>query len=96
MITSILSIEDVKNFARLLTSEKVSFHPDDDFHDYIDLVTGLKHYSDEEATHRNELMDNCFRVCEETGDDIYSIMGDVYLIETGMDKFIPTSTSEPK
>lgn len=34
-------------------------------------------------------MEQCFEVCEKEGVDIYDIMLEVSLIETGMDKFIP-------
>jgi hypothetical protein len=34
-------------------------------------------------------MNKCFEVCEKEGADIYEVMLEVSLIETGMDKFIP-------
>ena len=34
-------------------------------------------------------MRSCFEVCEKEGVDIYDVMLEVSLIETGMDKFIP-------
>ena len=34
MITKIITIQDVKDFAKQLTAEGVSFHPDDDFKEY--------------------------------------------------------------
>lgn len=47
------------------------------------------YYTEEEANLRNELMSNSFEVCEKDEVDIYEIMLEVTLIETGMDKFIP-------
>ena len=37
MITKINTAEDVKTFAKQLISEGTSFHPDDDFNNYINM-----------------------------------------------------------
>jgi len=89
MITKIETSEDVKAFAKQLIAEGVSFHPDDDFNDYVYFKENRPCYSKEEADLRNELMNDCFKVCEKEGVDIYGVMLEVTLIETGMDKFIP-------
>jgi hypothetical protein len=89
MITKIETSKDVKMFAKQLIEEGVSFHPDDDFNDYVNFKENKPCYSKEEADFRNELMNDCFKVCEKEGLDIYNIMLEVTLIETGMDKFIP-------
>ncbi|MFA9391658.1 MAG: hypothetical protein ACERKD_17750 [Prolixibacteraceae bacterium] len=89
MITEIKTTEDVKAFAKQLVAEGISFHPDDDFHDYVVLNENKPCYSSEEADLRNELMNNCFSVCENEGVDIYNLMLEVTLLETGMDNFIP-------
>lgn len=39
MIIKINTVEDVKTFAKQLTSEGISFHPDDDFNNYINMET---------------------------------------------------------
>ena len=89
MITQIQTSEDVKAFAKQLIAEGVSFHPDDDFNDYVNFKENKLCYLKEEADLRNELMNNCFEVCEKEGVDIYDIMLEEALIETGMDKIIP-------
>jgi len=89
MITQIQTSDDVKAFAKQLIAEGVSFHPDDDFNDYVYFKEDKPCYSKEEADLRNALMNNCFEVCEKEGVDIYELMLEVTLIETGMDKFIP-------
>lgn len=89
MITKIETSEDVKAFAKQIIEEGVSFHPDDDFNDYVNFKEGTPSYTKEDADLRNELMNNCFGVCEKEGVDIYSIMLEVSLVETGMDKYIP-------
>lgn len=89
MITKIETTEDVKAFAIQLIAEGVSFHPDDDFYDYVNFKENKPTYTKEEADSRNELMSICFEVCEKEGVDIYDVMLEVSLIETGMDKFIP-------
>lgn len=89
MITQIQTSEDVKAFAKQLIAEGVSFHPDDDFNDYVNFKENKPCYSKEEADLRNKLMNICFEVCEKEGVDIYDLMLEVTLIETGMDKIIP-------
>lgn len=89
MITKIQTTEDVKAFAKQLIAEGVSFHPDDDFNDYVNFEENTPCYSKKEADLRNELMNNCFEVCEKEGIDIYDMMLEVTLIETGLDGFIP-------
>ena len=89
MITQIQTSEDVKTFAKQLISEGVSFHPDDDFNDYVYYKAGTQIYSEEEADVRNKLMNSCFEVCEKEGVDIYDTMHEVSLIETGWNKYIP-------
>lgn len=96
MITKIETTEDVKAFAKQLIAEGVSFHPDDDFYDYVNYKTGIQTYSKEEADFRNELMNKCFEVCEKEGMDIYSVMLEVSLIETGWDKYIPLPSELPE
>lgn len=92
MLTKISTLEDVKNFARQLLSEGLSFHPDDDFNDYVNLESNLPCYTEEEAELRNNLMNECFEVCEKEEVDIYSIMMEELLLESGLDKIIPSSS----
>lgn len=88
MITQIQTTDDVKAFAKQLITEGVSFHPDDDFNDYINFKENKPFYSKQEADLRNVQMSKCFTVCEKEGVDIYDLMLEVTLVETGMDKFI--------
>jgi len=77
MIKTIHNIDDVKAFADYLVNvEKVNFHPDDDFKDYINYKTKEATYTEKDAQERNRLMDECFKICEKEGVDIYEIMGD--------------------
>ena len=89
MLKQINTSNDVVAFAKQLIKEGVNFHPDDDFKNYINLETDEPTYSNEEAELRNELMNQCFAVCEKNGVDIYDTMSEVALKETGLDKFIP-------
>ena len=95
MITQIQTSEDVKAFAKQLISEGISFHPDDDFNDYVHYKVGTQVYSKEAADERNILMNSCFEVCEKEEVDIYDVMHEVSLIETGWDKYIPLPSSQP-
>lgn len=94
MITQIRTSQDVAVFATQIIREGVSFHPDDDFNSYVQLKTNKRFYSEKEAELRNRLMSSCFEVCEKEGTDIYSIMLEVTLTETGMDKLIPLPSIE--
>jgi len=94
MTNNIHTLEDVQNFARELVIEGCNFHPDDDFFDFKNIESGESIYSRSEAIHRNQLMLNCFSVCETLAEDIYSVMGDVLLSETGLASVIPLSTQK--
>ena len=89
MITRIETIEDVKTFVKQLVEEELNYHPDDDFTKYIHIHTNESTYSKEEAAARNELNHQCFIVCERLGEDIYNISQEIFLVETGLDKYIP-------
>ena len=70
----IRNIEDVRAFfAHLANTDRVSFHPDDNFSDYVSIENGEITFSDEQATHYNELMNVAFKVCEFNGVDIYEL-----------------------
>ncbi len=94
MLTQIKTSKDVAAFATQLISEGVSFHPDDDFNSYVHFKTNKRFYSGKEAALRNRLMESCFEVCDKEGTDIYSIMLEVTLIETGLNKIIPLPSLE--
>jgi hypothetical protein len=89
MIQEILTLTDVETFARQLVEEGVSIHPDEDFACYIEISTGEDYYTKGEVDLRNRLMEQCFKVCEENGVDIYSTMMETFLIEKGLDVYIP-------
>ena len=66
--SSILTVDDVADFARFLVRElHLSFHPDDPFADYLDdkVLAGKL----------DTLMEQCFDVCEKANVDIYGVMG---------------------
>ena len=89
MKTQINNLSDVKAFSKALIMEGTNFHPDDDFRNYIIIDSGKPAYTLQDAEFRNTLMDKCFSVCANEKVDIYDIMLEVYLKETGMDKHIP-------
>lgn len=76
MKTNIETIEDVRQFAEQLLAEGLSFHPDDNFEDYIHMESNKPFYTPDQAVLRNRLMEQSFEVCEKKGVDIYSIMYD--------------------
>lgn len=90
MLTSIEALADVIEFTKILVrNEKVVFHPDDDFHDYMNTETGEPTYNFQEAELRNQLMRQAFEVCEREGVDIYTYTMKPYLEATGLDQFVP-------
>ena len=88
MIEKIKNTEGVIAFAKQIVKEGVSFHPDDDFMDYVNFKSKQPVYTKEEADFRNELMQQCFEVCDRSGVDIYCVMNEVLMQETGLDKFV--------
>lgn len=89
MIAVINNIEDVSTFFHDLFKEGVNAHPDEDFVQYVNGETGEDTYTPEEAALRNGLMNKSFEVCESSGADIYDLMQEIYLTETGLDRLIP-------
>lgn len=68
------SVDEVKAFfSYLIKNESLSFHPDDDFKDYVSMESGKVTFSSETADHYNNLMNEAFEVCEIAGDDIYAL-----------------------
>lgn len=68
------SVDEVKAFfSYLIKNESISFHPDEDFRNYIFSETGNDTLSSETADHYNNLMNEAFEVCEIAGDDIYAL-----------------------
>lgn len=93
MIDKIEKIEDIKLFAKEIIDNGVSFHPDDDFNDYVYFNTGEPIYTKEEADVKNKLMEECFIFCEKEGLEIYEIMLEVIMVETGLDQTMPLPIS---
>jgi hypothetical protein len=74
MIKAINTISDVEQFAKhLVQVEKLSFHPDDDFKDYL-TNSNQPFYTTQEAELRNKLMNDCFEVCEREKVDVYGVV----------------------
>lgn len=89
MIEAIKTIGDVVTFSKQLIDEGCNFHPDDDFTNFVHVKTGKSSYSAKGGNLRNKLMKQALYVCEKQGVDIYDLTMTVYLIQTGLDKFIP-------
>lgn len=93
MIEKIKTIDDVKQFFKDLIGEDLNFHPDTPFEDYINGDTKEPTYTKDEAAFRDGLMDRAFEVCRHVDVDIYDLSMEIFLLETGMDKFIPLPSS---
>lgn len=73
MIEKIETIEDVKTFFQQLKDEGLNFHPDTQFEDYINIESKKPTYTLVEAELRNELLDDCFTICDDADVDIYEL-----------------------
>lgn len=93
MFSDIFTVQQAEEFMRQLVREGTNAHPDEDFNNYIHMATGLATYTAGEAAARNRLMEQCFGICEAAGLDVYNIMQEVFLKETGLEKYIPLPSS---
>ncbi|WP_291128068.1 hypothetical protein [Flavobacterium sp. UBA7682] len=68
------TVEDVKAFFEILhTKYELAFHPDDSFEDYVNIENGAPTFTNDEAIYLNEVMNQCFEVCEKNDVEIYDI-----------------------
>lgn len=66
--------EDVSRFFKWLVERKnLCFHPDDSFFDYINFDTKERSFTDSEADALDDVMERCFEVCDDAGEDIYQL-----------------------
>ena len=73
---------DVKVFFHHIVFEKhVSFHPDDDFADYVYFADRTHVFNEQEVLLYNRLMDEPFDAREKANADIYSIGYDEMMAE---------------
>jgi hypothetical protein len=84
-----VGLKDVSVFFHDLIAEGVNAHPDNDFGQYINVETNEDTYTQEEADVRNSLMKKSFEVCKGFRVDIYDLMQEIFLKETGLSVFIP-------
>lgn len=74
MSSEISTVEDVEQFVKFIYEDlNINFHPDDDFKDYIKDVTKERIFSEADANMYNNLVDECFNVCEKKDVDFYEI-----------------------
>ena len=66
-------IDVVHFFEHLLYEKEVSFHPDDNFSDYVNKIDERPSFTNEEVKLYNRLMNQCFDICQQEEMDIYSI-----------------------
>lgn len=78
MIQEIKTIGDVRTFFKQLLAEGLNFHPDTPFEDYINCETTHPTYTVVEADIKNQLMEQCFDVCEQVNIDIYEIANEIF------------------
>ncbi|MCK5020732.1 MAG: hypothetical protein KAS32_27170 [Candidatus Peribacteraceae bacterium] len=73
-VDAINTVKDVRAFFNyLIEVEKLNFHPDEDFSDYVSTETGLSTFSNSEAEHYNSLMNRAFDVCQDVSTEIYDL-----------------------
>ncbi|QYH38459.1 hypothetical protein GYM62_06465 [Algoriphagus sp. NBT04N3] len=80
MLSALISVNNVEiSFHHLIHEERLNFHPDEGFENYINLETKRQTYTDEEAAIRNNLMEQAFQVCDRQQADIYQIGADLLI-----------------
>ena len=89
MAKEINNLGDVEKFINELVELGVNAHPDDDFTQFVNIETGEDSFTPERGKEINQLMNECFKVCKNEYVDIYSFMQEIFLIKTGLDKYIP-------
>ena len=73
------TVDEIRQFFEyLITKEQLNFHPDEDFSIYISFKTSEPTFSKTEINHYNSLMDKAFRICEDSGVDIYKLAIDCF------------------
>lgn len=79
MPDTIKTLDDVIDFfTHLYKHERLAFHPDTPFEDYVEMGTDKPSYTPEEASIRNNLLDQCFQYCDKHNYDIYGVGIKVY------------------
>lgn len=74
-LTSINTIQDVKEFVHILIEdENLNFHPDMPFEDYIVIQAKEPTYTTEESAVRNALLNQAFELGERLGVDTHELM----------------------
>ena len=79
MIQEIIPVADVRTFFNELMAERLNFHPDDDFSDYVNYKTNEQTYTEDESAERNRLLTQSFEVCERLGEDIYDVCIEIFM-----------------
>ncbi len=74
-LTSINTLEDVKQFVHILMKEeKLAFHPDTPFEGYINLNTNEPTYSIQDVVLRDRLLNQAFELGEQLDVDTHELM----------------------
>lgn len=72
--SGISTVENVEKFVKFIYEDlNINFHPDDDFKNYINDGTKEKIFNEADANMYNNLVDECFNVCEKNDVDFYEI-----------------------
>lgn len=95
MISQINSIDDVRTLVKDLVKEGVNFHPDDDFRSYMCYNNNgviEPFFTEEEADFRNNLVTQCFEVCDREGVEVYEVALEVFLAHAKLGEFFPLTS----
>lgn len=82
---TIVTLDDVRAFFKILLGEYLNFHPDTPMDDYINVDTHEATYTPAQAAIRQAMLDKCFEVCEVEKADIYEIACDIFQPLLGAD-----------
>jgi uncharacterized protein YpuA (DUF1002 family) len=73
-INQVNTVTDIRKFFEEITNNyNIAFHPDNSFHDYVNLDTDMKIFSKTEADRLNRILMKCFIICANKNKDIYDL-----------------------
>lgn len=72
-INQVNTLTDVRKFFEEITDSSIAFHPDESFHNYVNLDTDAKTFSKTEADRLDRILVKCWIICTDKNKDIYDL-----------------------
>lgn len=72
-INQVNTLTDVRKFFEEITDSSIAFHPDESFHNYVNLDTDERTFSKTEADRLDRILVKSFIICTDKNKDIYDL-----------------------